>query len=469
MTAYRRSTFNFALDRAVEHAEQLGKPLVVLEALRAGYPFASDRLHTFVLQGLADNAEAFERAPVSYWPYVEPAPGQGKGLVEALAQHACVVVTDDWPSFFVPRMQAALAARVDVRVEAVDSNGLYPMRATSRVFTTAHSFRIHLQKELPPHLGQLPSARPLDGLALPRLPLEKLLAKRWPRATAALLAAQPDALAALPIDHTVPAVAMRGGPKSAQARLDHFVEHLLPRYATGRNEPSVDGTSALSAHLHFGHTSVHEVFAAVSAQERWTPASLGRPNGGAKAGWWGLSADAEAYMDQLVTWRELAFNAAANDPAGAGELSSLPDWAQQTHRKHANDPRPSLYSLETLERAQTHDEVWNAAQTQLVRDGWFHNYLRMVWGKKIFEWSPSAAEALRRMKHLMGKYALDGRDPVSDQGYLWVLGRYDRAWGPERPIFGTVRYMSSQNTAKKLDLKGYLARYAPRQQGSLDL
>lgn len=469
MTAYRRVTSNFSLDRAIEHARALGRPLVILEALRSGYPFASDRLHAFVLQGMGDNARALDDSAITYWPYVEPEPGAGGGLVEALARDACVLVTDDWPSFFVPRMQAALAARVDVRVEAVDSNGLFPMRATDRVFTTAHSFRIHLQKALPEHLAHFPARAPLAGLRLPAADLPTAVAKRWPRASDALLAAEPAALARLPIDHSVPAVAMRGGARAGQARLAHFVEQLLPRYATGRNEPSTDGTSALSAHLHFGHVGAHEVFAAIATKEGWSPASLRRPNGGAKAGWWGLSADAEAYVDQLVTWRELSFNAAALDPNGPGSLDSLPDWAKATHRKHAKDPRPRLYALEQLERAATHDPVWNAAQTQLVRDGWFHNYLRMVWGKKIFEWSSSAQEALERMRFLMGKYALDGRDPVSEQGYLWVLGRYDRAWGPERAIFGTVRYMSSENTAKKLDLDGYLARYGAARQGSLGL
>jgi len=40
------------------------------------------------------------------------------------------------------------------------------------------------------------------------------------------------------------------------------------------------------------------------------------------------------------------------------------------------------------------------------------------------------------------------------------LGRHDRAWGPERPIFGKVRYMSSKNTRKKIALETYLERWA---------
>ncbi len=141
------------------------------------------------------------------------------------------------------------------------------------------------------------------------------------------------------------------------------------------------------------------------------------------------------------------------------QYESLPDWAQATLAKHAGDPRKFVYSLAELAAARTHDPLWNAAQRQLLADGRMHNYLRMLWGKKILEWSPSPRAALSQMIELNDKYALDGRDPNSYSGIFWTLGRYDRPWGPERPIFGTVRYMSSDNTARKLDVKGYLARH----------
>ena len=88
-----------------------------------------------------------------------------------------------------------------------------------------------------------------------------------------------------------------------------------------------------------------------------------------------------------------------------------------------------------------------------------HNYLRMLWGKKVLEWSATPQEALGTLIELNNKYALDGRNPNSYSGIFWCFGRFDRPWGPERPIFGTVRYMSSANTARKLHLKGYLARH----------
>ena len=152
MTAYRRTAWNYSLDRAVWWSKELGKPLVVLEALRCGYKWANDRLHRFVLEGMAANRESSQDKSVLYYPYVEKRPDEGKGLVIALSQRACVVITDDFPAFFLPRMIASASARLMVRLEKVDSNGLLPMRESDKIFTTAHAFRRFLQKRLPEHL-----------------------------------------------------------------------------------------------------------------------------------------------------------------------------------------------------------------------------------------------------------------------------------------------------------------------------
>jgi deoxyribodipyrimidine photo-lyase len=173
-----------------------------------------------------------------------------------------------------------------------------------------------------------------------------------------------------------------------------------------------------------------------------------------------MSRAAEAFCDQLVTWRELGFNFCARreDHLSYG---SLPEWARRTLEAHAGDVRAPRYTREQLEQAATGDPLWNAAQRQLVREGRIHTYLRMLWGKKILEWSASPPEALETLIALNDRWALDGRDPNSDSGIGWVLGRYDRPWAPERPIFGTVRYMSSANTARKYRVRGYLERYGP--------
>ena len=466
MVAARRARSNFALERAVELAVELGRPLVVFEPLRVDHRWASDRLHAFVLQGMADNARAFARTPVRYFPYVEAAPGAGRGLLEALARDAAVVVTDDAPAFFLPRINAAAAGRLDVRLEAVDGNGLHPLFAVGRVFATAFSYRAHLQKTLPDHLDAVPRPDPLAGVRLPPPPTLEAVCAGWREAPPALLTGTADVLARLPIDHDVMPVAIQGGAAAGRARLKAFVDRDLATYADDRHDPDDPRTSGLSPYLHFGHVSAHEVFDAVMTREGWTRRKLAARGGGKREGWWGVTRGAESFLDQLVTWRELGFNAAMHLP-GHDRYESLPAWAQATLAAHARDRRPHRYDHDAFERAATHDPLWNAAQTELVRDGRIHTYLRMLWGKKILEWSRSPEDALATMIHLNDKYALDGRDPNSISGIFWCLGRYDRPWGPEREIFGTVRYMSSENTARKLRVKGYLARYGPSAVGPL--
>ena len=171
-----------------------------------------------------------------------------------------------------------------------------------------------------------------------------------------------------------------------------------------------------------------------------------------------MSEPAEAFLDQLVTWREVGYNCCAYR-SDYDEYQSLPSWAKATLAKHAVDKRSYLFTLDEFAAARTHDRLWNAAQRQLITEGTIHNYLRMLWGKKILQWTAGPQEALDIMVELNNRYALDGQDPNSYSGIFWILGRYDRPWGPERPIFGTVRYMSSENTARKIRVREYIRRY----------
>jgi deoxyribodipyrimidine photo-lyase len=460
MTACRRLGWNFALERAAGEARRLARPLVILEPLRCGYPWANDRLHRFVLDGMAEHAARLARSEVLYHPYVEPEAGAGQGLLAAFAAHACLVVTDDFPAFFLPRMLTAAAPQVPVRLEAVDSNGLLPLRAAEKDYVTAAHFRRFLQKALPEHLGHFPAEDPLHELPprLARLPAG--IAGRWPAADPALLAGgSPGLLAALPIDHSVPPVAgVRGGDAAGERTLARFLDQRLPRYGEGRNDPGEEVTSGLSPHLHFGTVSAHQMLAAVAARERWTPERLAAKATGAREGWWGMSPAAEKFLDEAVTWREVGYNMAAHR-ADFERYESLPPWAQATLAQHAGDPRPELYSRAELEAGTTHDELWNAAQGQLRSEGRIHNYLRMLWGKKVLQWSRTPREALATLIHLNNKYALDGRDPNSCTGIFWCFGRYDRPWPPERPIFGTVRDMTSESTRRKFKVDGYVTRH----------
>jgi len=463
MTAFRRLGWNYSLQHAADLARRIGKPLVILDALRADYPHASHRFHRFLLQGMEERDRALEGTSVLYHPFVEKKVGEGRGLLAALGKEACCVVTDDFPSFFLPRMVAAAGTALGVRLEVVDSNGLLPLRAPDRVFSAAYHFRRFLQKTLPEHLPEFPDPHPLEE-PLPVAPstaegiLPEEVPRKWPRISRELLSGGPELLRGIPLDSSVAPVPYAGTTAAAREALQAFLSRGLPRYADDRNHPDLDVTSGLSPYLHFGTISAQEIFTGVASEEGWTPLRLSARTDGARAGWWGMGAGAEAFLDQLLTWRELGFNFSSRRTDHAA-YESLPDWARETLEAHADDPRPYPYSLQELREARTHDSLWNAAQRQLLEEGRIHNYLRMLWGKKILEWSPSARVALERMIALNDGLAVDGRDPNSYSGIFWCLGRYDRGW-PERPVFGKVRFMSSRSTIRKLNLQNYLRQYS---------
>jgi deoxyribodipyrimidine photo-lyase len=222
--------------------------------------------------------------------------------------------------------------------------------------------------------------------------------------------------------------------------LRHFVTNLLKDYERDRNRPEVDGTSALSPYLHFGHIGPVTIALAVDAAVKENAS---------------LKAARDGYINELVAWRELAVNFVKYTP-NYDTADCAEDWARKTIADHAKDERERLYTLKQIERGETYDELWNAAQTQMVEHGWMHNYLRMYWAKKILEWTPDVKTAVRWAIYLNDKYELDGRDPNGYAGIAWsMVGKFDRAWG-ERPVFGKIRYMSGASTGKKFDSMLYI-------------
>lgn len=425
MIAARRPVYNWGLQRAAEWARELHKPLVILEALRLDYPWASPRFNHWVQQGMARNARHFRVRPVCYYPFV----GDGKGLLASLAARACAVVTDYYPCFFLPRMVEAAARSLPVLLEAVDSNGLVPLQAAPKAYERAVDFRRFVQKWVATHGLALPLKDPIP-LDLPKISqLPEMM--RW----------RPVALE-------------KADVPAGEAVLAQFLEQRLRGYTDRR---SLEHSSGLSPYLHFGQLGTAQVFAELARREDWNESKLPMRANGSREGAWGMSADANSFLDELVTWRELGFNM-THLRDDYDRYESLPLWARKTLEEHVRDPRPALYSLKQLDEAETGDPLWNACQRQLREEGRIPNYLRMLWGKKIVEWSAHPQDALQILIELNNRYALDGRDPNSYTGIFWCLGRYDRPWF-ERPVFGKVRYMSSESTRRKLDLKGYLARW----------
>ncbi len=163
----------------------------------------------------------------------------------------------------------------------------------------------------------------------------------------------------------------------------------------------------------------------------------------------------DSFINELIAWRELAVNFVIWCP-NYDTADCAENWAKETIAEHARDEREQLYTLKQLEHAETYDELWNAAQIQMTRHGWMHNYLRMYWAKKILEWTPDAATAVKYCVYLNDKYELDGRDPGGYAGIAWaIVGKFDRPWF-DRPVFGKIRYMSGASTGKKFDSKKYI-------------
>ncbi len=438
MQSTHRLDENWALRAAIRSANRLNRPLVIHQGLDPTYPHASARHHTFILQGAQDTARQAEQRGLYYHFVLRYKRDDDRRVVDRLALRAYVVFTDLFPTAGVRERSARFAERASCRVLAVDGVCTVP----SSLFPTAE----YAARTIRPKLAKLldSSIEPVAE-SVPRIPVSAAL-----RASLRdLLQTDPLplqtmtdadialAIAACEIDHTVTPVAMRGGAVAAAERLDHVATHVLRSYAERRNEASDDdGTSKLSPYLHYGQLSAARVVRV--ARESGAPlASL------------------DAFVQQVTTWRELAFNWCLRTPT-FDALSSLPSWIQRGMAAHEHDPRPTLYDLPTLENALPGDAMWNAAQRQLRQTGLIHNYPRMLWGKTMLLWTKDYETARHHMFYLNDKWALDGRDPNSVGGIMWCLGLWDRPWG-NKPIWGGIRPMVTSRAKLKFNVAAYIA------------
>ncbi len=454
MQSARRLRSNHALDYALRCSRELGKPLVVYEGLRLDYPWASARISSFVIEGMAANATRAHTLGINYWPFVETSEASAWGLLRKVAARACLVVTDDFPCFILPEQTAKLA-REPRAFFAIDNNGVIPLALLGTApFAAAHlRRRMHNlfesawaeRSRVKPRFDEVSNARVEPPFALTDLTNVSAL------------------VGALPIDQSVLRLPNKpGGARAGAKQLELFLRNGLSIYADHRGEPAPPEElhgSGLSPYLHFGHLAIEDVLGAVlgkveKAGGRTTP---DRSNVAKRQGFYTDDPNANAFLDEALTWRDVGFVWHWTRRADTANLKrALPPWAYKTLEKHASDRRLYTYSMDAWESAATHDEIWNAAQRELLATGVIHNYMRMLWGKKVLEWSPTPETAYQTLVHLNNKYAVDGRNPNSYTGILWCFGLFDRPWAPERPVFGQVRYMSSENTAKKFKLRGYL-------------
>lgn len=427
MQMFKRTTHNHALVFAIRKANEFKLPLVVYEGLKYYYPWASDRLHAFILEGVEEKRAAFEKLGIKYVFYLQKDKSAPKQTVAKLAKDAACIVTDDFPCFIIPRHNERISEKAKVPVYVVDSNGIIPMCKFEKEEYGAYTIRPKIKKILSNYLKPFKEEK-LD-VQKPGIRVDCPDTKVTEN-NIATLASECD------IDHSLaPSEYYHGGTANGRKRLKKFVKEILPNYETGRNKPDRDGSSRLSSYLHFGFLSPLEV--ALAVEDADAP-----------------KAAKEAYLEELIVRRELSYNLTLFNPK-YDSLDALPEWVHKTMRKHADDKRDVVYSLEELESCRTHDELWNAAQREMVATGEMHNYVRMLWGKNVIAWSRTYEEAFETLVHLNNKYCLDGRNPNSYAGILWCFGKHDRPW-MERPVFGQMRYMTSGSTGKKFDSKNYI-------------
>lgn len=425
---YKRSSDNDALNFAIQQANERDLPLVVYEGLKFYYPWANDRIHTFILESVAERKAEFESLGIRYVFYLQRHERDPRNTVASLANDAALLVTDDYPCFIIPEHNQRIVEQVQIPVFVVDSNGVIPLSCYEKEEYAAYTIRPKIKKLLPDYLRRS---------VTPKLKRNSRALKVDCPETEVTHQNIPDLVSQCDIDHSVPpSRSYKGGTRAARQRLDHFVTRILPKYDKSRSQPHVDGSSRLSSYLHFGFISIQEIAEAV--QHAKAP-----------------KAAKQAFLEQAIVRRELSFNFTRFNP-NYNSLASLPAWVQQTMRDHAHDPRSDLLEPDEIESGETPDELWNAAQRELLVSGELHNYVRMLWGKRVIEWQPNYESAFALLEHLNNKYALDGRDPNSYAGILWCFGKHDRPWF-ERPIFGKIRYMTSASTGKKFESAAYIS------------
>lgn len=421
---------NPALDTAIEAGNVLDLPVVVYFSVIPDYPNANLRHYHFLAQSLRDAAHDAEQRGLDFIVRRYPLNSLAAFLEEV---NAAMLIGDENPCREPERWRKVLTRQIKLPFWTVDADVVVPSRLFNRSYHLLHHFRPHLQAQLPRFLVSTSQVAPLQ---------------QWkPSKTVASFPLDQDLTAGFTrLDRRVePVESFTGGTHAAVLRLKEFVQRELSEYEKNRNHPEVQGTSRLSPYLHFGNISPLSVALAVEEavkQGRATPSAR------------------DKFLDQLIGWRELSVLFVRHNPNYDNWECAEP-WARATLLKHAGDARQHRYSLEQLERGETRDDLWNAAQRQMLDTGWMHNYMRMYWAKKILEWAPDPERAFAWAVTLNDRYQLDGRDPNGYAGIAWaIVGKHDRPWF-ERQVFGLVRSMSGPSTSRKFDAESYIRRNNP--------
>ncbi|OPY50449.1 MAG: Deoxyribodipyrimidine photo-lyase [Methanosaeta sp. PtaU1.Bin112] len=431
MSRDQRVRDNWALLFARELARKNDTCLAVAFCLVAQFLGATKMQYAFMLQGLKEVENDLSAREI---PFILLR-GDPREEISRLIDEwdAGALVCDFSPLRESRECKRSLAEQSKISFYEVDAHNIIPCwLASPKQEWAAYSFRpkvhrllIEFLDEFPAYPEKIAISKPTDDSKQNSLAenrsneIDCSEALRWIEADL-----MPEAKWIVP------------GEAAALRQLDHFLKHKLASYDKDRNNPNISGQSGLSAYLHFGQISAQRVALEVSRSGK----------------------DAGAFLEELIVRRELSDNYCYYNQY-YDDVRGFSGWAIQSLGEHKRDRREYLYTLPELEKALTHDELWNAAQLEMLRTGKMHGYMRMYWSKKILEWTASPEQAQAAAIYLNDRYELDGRDPNGYAAIAWSLGGlHDRAW-KEREIFGKVRYMSYNGAKRKFDVQAYIDKW----------
>lgn len=422
MSRDQRVHDNWALLAAQKYAVERKSGLAVIFCLARHFMGAENRQYDFMLNGLEEVERTLTPLNISFH-LICGDPGRSAAEF-AVRFSAAALFTDFDPLKIKQAWKKAAFKKLSIPCFEVDAHNIVPCGVTSdKQEFAARTIRPKIQKKLSEYL-----------VAFPRL-------KKHPY----VIGSKPDQVKRSEINacikgargvSVVPWIA--SGEKAAQKALKAFIQNKLQTYDTERNNPCLDGQSGLSPYLHFGQLSAQRV--ALEVEKSSVPAE-------SKA----------AFLEELIVRRELADNFCRYN-LEYDSVNGFPDWAKKSIAQHTDDPREYIYTRRQFEDAETHDNLWNAAQKEMVVRGKMHGFMRMYWGKKILEWTESVEQAMEIAIYLNDKYELDGRDPNGYAGIAWCMGGvHDRAWN-QHPVFGKIRYMNYNGCKRKFNVDDYIRK-----------
>lgn len=425
MSRDQRVYDNWAFLFAQQLAEEKNSGLAVIFTLLPNFLEAPIRQYGFMLEGLKEVHSKLKKLNI---PLLLLNGSPNITIPAFIEENDVSVLVADFDPLKIKRIwKHEVAKRISIPFYEVDAHNIVPcLYASDKEEFAAYTIRPKIQKLLPEFLDEFPPPSIMANNQFNNFNEFNLNAVKN----------------SLKVDRSVKEINWcKPGEEAAIENLELFLQNKLPLYAEKRNNPVVEGQSNLSPYLHFGHISAQRI--ALNIRKHFPSTN-----------------SSKALLEELIVRRELADNFCYFNTM-YDSFDGFKDWAKKSLNEHRNDKRDYIYTQTQFENAQTHEDLWNAAQQELIQKGKIHGYMRMYWAKKILEWSPSPEEALKSAIYLNDKYSLDGRDPNGYTGCAWSIGGiHDRAWA-ERPVFGKIRYMNYNGCKRKFDTAEYIKKNMP--------